>query len=289
MNISWNILSKYRNELYGISILWIILFHGLELKNFAIDKSLTLFAALIKHGNCGVDIFLFLSGLCLYYSMKNDGNIYSFYKKRLKRILLPFLLIDGFYWLYVYILQNGDVLGFIKNITLYAFWFENNHFVWFIALIIPLYFLYPLLFKYILNNNKINRFYYILCLIVFVYLLCIAVNYFNHEWYLSVELALPRIPVFLAGAYCGILAYDSKLINMRIKICSFIFVLIAIGYFYVHPIGLIKSFRIPYFFFAPSIAIWISIVLEVIASTKVNRVLCLWGDFRWNSIYAMEY
>lgn len=92
MQISWNILSKYRNELYGFSILWIILFHGLNVKNSSLCKELEVLSGFIKHGNCGVEIFLFLSGMCLYYSFKNNEKVVQFYIKRLKRILIPFFI-----------------------------------------------------------------------------------------------------------------------------------------------------------------------------------------------------
>lgn len=72
MQISWNILSKYRNELYGFSILWIILFHGINVKPSALSKELSVFTGVIKHGSIGVEIFLFLSGFCLYYSLKKN-------------------------------------------------------------------------------------------------------------------------------------------------------------------------------------------------------------------------
>lgn len=97
MVIKWSILSKYRNELYGISILWIILFHGLQFKNFSLSNELKILDGIIKHGNCGVEIFLFLTGISLYYSLKSHDNLRIFYINRLKRIFLPLLIIDGSY------------------------------------------------------------------------------------------------------------------------------------------------------------------------------------------------
>lgn len=87
MNVTWGILSKYRNELYGFSIIWIILFHGLELKKTVLPKALKFIEPFLKHGNCGVEIFLFLSGICLYFSLKKNQDIIYFFKKRVSRIL----------------------------------------------------------------------------------------------------------------------------------------------------------------------------------------------------------
>ena len=221
MHISWDILSKYRNELYGVSILWIILFHGLEFKNFNLFKEISGFKKIIEHGNIGVEIFLFMSGVCLYYSMKKERNIFKFYKKRFKKILIPFLLIDCLYWFCSCIILNNDILTFIKNITFYSFWFEGMKTVWFIALIIPLYIFYPLLFKYILNNNKINRLIYIVSLCIVAYVICYILKSVDPKCFKMIEIALTRIPVFLLGSYCGILVYEGKEISSRTKLITF--------------------------------------------------------------------
>lgn len=277
MVINWNILSKYRNELYGISILWIILFHGLQFKKFDIFRELSGFKEIIKHGNIGVEIFLFMSGVCLYYSMKKERNIFKFYKKRFKKILIPFLLIDGLYWFCNCIILRHDIFTFIKNITFYSFWTEGMERVWFIALIVPLYIFYPLLFKYVLNNNKINSLTYIMLMCGLVYVICGVLKYFAPQYFNMIEIALTRIPVFLLGSYCGILVYEGKEISSRTKLITFFAVIIGIMYFNYHFIGFIKSFRIPYLFIGISLTIWICIFLEAISNSKLNRLLSAWG------------
>lgn len=277
MNISWNILSKYRNELYGISILWIVLYHGIIFKKIELSKGLSVLTGILKHGNIGVEIFLFLSGVCLYYSMKKEFDIRNFYIKRLKRIVLPLLLIDGVYWLYTCVVLKHNILQFIKNITLYSFWFEGNRAVWFIALMIPLYILYPLLFKYVLNNRSINRIFYIVSLCLIVYVICGLLKYFDPHCFKMIEIALTRIPVFLLGSYCGILAYENKEIKSNIKLLSFLIVIMGIGYFYIYFIDIVKIFRISYLLLGPSIALWLAISLEIISNRKINILLSNWG------------
>lgn len=278
MQINWNILSKYRNELYGFSILWIILFHGLNVKNSSLCKELDVLKGFIKHGNCGVEIFLFLSGMCLYYSFKNNEKIGQFYIKRLKRILIPFFVINGVYWCYICIIETNNILQFIKNITFYSFWFEGNKLVWFIALILPLYLFYPILFKSIIENKNLNRLNYIICLCVITYILCYLFKKFDYQWYKAIEIALTRIPVFLLGCYCGVLAYEEKIINSSIKAISLIIIIFGVGYFYLYPIGLVRTFRTPYLLLGPSIAIWFCICLEVINTPPpINTILSKCG------------
>ena len=81
-------VSKYRNQIMGLAILWIILFHtGMSLP-FPLSQ-------LKQQGFGGTDIFIFLSGFGLYYSLKKDNNPIEFYKRRLTRVLpayIPFVL-----------------------------------------------------------------------------------------------------------------------------------------------------------------------------------------------------
>lgn len=80
MKFSWNLLSQYKAELYGFSILWIMLFRGIAQHSIgALDRNLSFMTNFIKHGNCGVEVFLFLSGVFLYFSMKNIKSSISFF------------------------------------------------------------------------------------------------------------------------------------------------------------------------------------------------------------------
>ena len=77
-----NSLTEYRNELFGIATLMIVLCHSVSIVPF--PESL---GHLISYGTMGVNIFLFLSGIGLYYSLKNNGDYLEFYKKRFVRVL----------------------------------------------------------------------------------------------------------------------------------------------------------------------------------------------------------
>ena len=78
--ISIKDISTFRSELMGWSILWIMMLHF----TFNQIKPLGFIA---QYGFAGVDIFLFVSGFGLFYSLNKDHNLVSFYRKRLLRIL----------------------------------------------------------------------------------------------------------------------------------------------------------------------------------------------------------
>ena len=273
MNITWGLLSKYKNELYGFSILWIMLFHGIITKNIALPKSINFLKKFLIYGNIGVEVFLFLSGICLYFSLKKNDNIVNFYWKRIIRVFIPFLIIDGLWWAYSYIYEQNNLLKFIENITFYSFWVTHDQTVWFIALIIPLYFVYPYIYKFLLDKE--NCLIRICFFIVLSYVLCLTFSYLNQHMYRGIEIALTRIPIFLLGCYCGVLVFENRKISktvLIISIISFIF-----GVFLLQNYSLIKSFRIQYLFIGPSVVIWLTILLEYCNSERINSQLSLWG------------
>ena len=273
MEIKWDLLSKHKEEIYGMSILWIMLLHGLVRgHNGELISTLHVFSELIKHGNCGVDVFLFLSGICLFFSMKKDSDTISFYKKRCLRILIPYLGITGVYWFYTNIIVRHDYISFIKNITQYSFWFGNVHFAWFIGAIFILYSIYPIIFKkFLIKKEGIFTGNGFLWMIIFIYFLCYFFNchpYF-HDWYKNVEVALTRLPIFLLGCYCGKQVYDKKRISPTIKLVSFFIILVCIVWFN-NRYPIVSLYRIPYFIFAPCLALWMAIFFEVINNRGLN-------------------
>lgn len=274
MNLSWGLLSKYRNELYGFSIIWIILFHGIILKKCALPKSLKILEDFLERGNLGVEIFLFLSGVCLYSSMKNDCNILNFYKKRLIRIFSSLFIICGTYWFYTCIIQGKNFIKFFYNITFYSFWSKYDGQVWFVALIIPLYFLYPYLYKYWLSLSK-NKLLILFVMVFGIYALCFMYSQLDWKNYKGIEIALTRIPVFLVGCYCGEYVYEDKKLDKIFLIGLLISMLV--GFILIKNYSLVKGLRFAYFLIGLGLQLLISIVLEFWNNKAINKQLSVCG------------
>ena len=99
-NYRWENLSRYRQELYGFSILWIMLFH--------FDGRYPAWAdAVLGYGNMGVELFLFASGFSLYFTMQKKPTLSSYCGRRLLRALLPVFVINSWRWLYLFV--NGRI------------------------------------------------------------------------------------------------------------------------------------------------------------------------------------
>ena len=112
----------------------------------------------------GVDVFLFLSGLGMYYSLNINKSLSlkKWYIRRLKRVLIPYLIIETPYWLWYTVSHNLGVCDFVYYISMLSYWKEHVG-LWFLALLIPLYALVPLMFRIF---NLRFRFLYLILLIL---------------------------------------------------------------------------------------------------------------------------
>lgn len=97
-----------------------------------------------------VEGFIFLSGMGVFYSLrKNKIGIY--YKNRIKRVVLPFMLI-GF--LFFMILCRGDLLRFLAMLTTAEFWLHGNYYgMWYIAIALFCYLIAPMIYDFVFKSN----------------------------------------------------------------------------------------------------------------------------------------
>ena len=72
---NWGIISKYRSQVMGIAILWIILFHA-KAQGIKIPH-MQFLNYILNHGNLGVEIFLFVSGIGMYFSLSKGYKLWD--------------------------------------------------------------------------------------------------------------------------------------------------------------------------------------------------------------------
>ena len=147
-------ISEARNVIFGIATLWIGLFHSFELtlKPYTDNKFLIdAFKFFKGTGNVGVDMFLFLSGVGLFFSFTKDGKLLNFWKKRLMRVL-PTALLIGIVFFSIRYVEGRYQSGFpayLKRISFTYFYFRGERVFWFISLILVLYIAFPIFYKII--------------------------------------------------------------------------------------------------------------------------------------------
>lgn len=91
MEYNWSLISKYRSSLMGLGIIGVMLAHFLI---WVEAKGVIVYALKPFIGLVFTEGFLLLSGLGLYYSFRKDSRLGLYYKKRIYRLLLPFLIIS---------------------------------------------------------------------------------------------------------------------------------------------------------------------------------------------------
>ena len=125
----------------GISTLLILLCHSI-----AYIKVPVVLHYAISFSNIGVDFFLFLSGMGLWYSLSSSTKgMARWYADRYKKLLIPYFTV----LLFIEILQfaagkqiDGSIWNYLFYITSLSFYVSHNA-AWFIAALIPLYLLAP--------------------------------------------------------------------------------------------------------------------------------------------------
>lgn len=177
-------ISTYRKALMGIAILWVVLYH------FGLHTPII--GHITRFGYAGVDIFMFLSGFGLFYSMNKDKNLRHYYKKRLIRIFPTYFIIGVFFSLFCF--PNDTFISYLWRSSTLGFWTNGVYYEWFIPSIILLYALFPFTFKLVIYKKWI----YVLSIILIILIAGYGVfDYsFIDNWHF---LLLYRIPIFLYG------------------------------------------------------------------------------------------
>lgn len=163
-------ISRSRTLVMGIAILMVMYFHFPH----AIPPILSLAK---RCGYWGVDIFFFVSGYGIYYSLGNECNsCWNFYKRRLLRIL-PSAMLAG--WLF-YHPSTGTLLGL--------------H-LWYIKGILIVYLFSPFLYKLIRHISMK----WLVALGIVWMLIYLSLYDCAFKESLATYLTLPRLPAFMAG------------------------------------------------------------------------------------------
>lgn len=265
---TWKTVFKYRNVIYGLAAIWIVFYH--IHKRYTL--SIPVVSPVISLGNMGVDIFLLLSAIGLSFSIEKN-TISIFYKNRLKRTFLTYLLIAGPFivWKYFFVqdITAMTIPDFLAELsTLSYFWTKEGTFpFWYVPCILLFYALYPVLYK-LYRKNKL----YIVGLIVISIITELVLLFVKSTVITTTERTFSRIPIFLGGIMLSDLVKNEKKVGTPYVIASFIIVVVTMVIF---PITRLHSFGvhiifIRYFYGVMAICLIVSIayVLECIKNFK---------------------
>lgn len=208
-----DILSRQRTALMGISILLILLFHFTEdCKIYEVH-----YGGFVKWfktyvGSSSVDMFLFLSGLGLYYSMKKNPDVPGFYRRRLVKLVIPYLLVAVPSWcVFDLVLNHKGMWRMLQDLSFVTFFTEGVRWFWYIGAILACYLAYPAIFALVDRCRKsVFRWgtLLLLCAAVTVWAVCMQEH--RSELFGDVNIVLLRIPPFLAGCFYGRASYEQR-------------------------------------------------------------------------------
>lgn len=144
----------------------------------------------------GVDLFFFLSGYGLCQSYMNNPK--GFYRRRIIRIFPTYLLIILPYMCFL-IIRHTPISTVIWEFSLISYYTDGVLTEWYIASILLLYLLFPVLFKLIQRKMV----FYLLCIIAFGIALYVSYGTLGCPENISIVSGtlIVRIPIFITGIY----------------------------------------------------------------------------------------
>lgn len=277
----WGLVSKYRSQLFGFAILWIMCMHSREFtpipSNALLSHSL-LYDGIILVGSVGVDMFLFLSGIGLYYALEKKPTLRQLYFRRYKRLLIPYLIIGTAFWVFNDLWLVWNPTRFLTNLSLLSFFTKGNGLFWYIALMIPLYWVAPWFYR--LNKGQYRK-----PLLAAAFLGCLALSYLfaycTPTFFHNSEKALTRVSIFILGCYFGSVVAQDRPMSPKWGIFCLL-VLTCHDFFpaLARASGLMPDTiarRLWHNAAGFALCILLPVLLEVLQSDRLNRLLGFFG------------
>lgn len=197
-----DLLSRYRNELFGIAAMGTVISHA---NYFVMNDIPSIVQKILAYGGTGVYIFALLSGMGLYFSLtskdvfQNKTTVVDFYKKRFTRVIIPYVLIVGLWYAIKYLVCLNEPIGFFYELTTLSFWIEHSG-AWYVAMLIPVYVFFPYYYMWVERGNRLIRTSIAFSVIL---ILSILLSVFNGSLYKHLSGVLCSFMIVILGNYIG--------------------------------------------------------------------------------------
>jgi len=178
----YNSLSDSRMSIFGVAMMMVFICH-LSVHGF---ENISICKTFLDSFECGVDIFLFISGFGCFYSLQKH-TVKDFYSNRLKRVVIPFLL---FYIPFMLIVQ-GEAFRPLSYIFKYFWYFFE---------ILFLYAVTPI-FKKFSPGILFVVLCYIICFVLCLLLQQDVILQNIPVWFGRFPVYIGRIPIYVFGYY----------------------------------------------------------------------------------------
>ena len=233
----------------GLACLWVMLHHN----SFDWPTDLESLRQFALYGNLGVDMFLLLSGVGLYYAWSKKPTLSDFYVRRFVRLLVPYLLFAVPYWVWRDLwLGQGS---FLLDVTQLSLPLQGVITTWYVPAMAAMYLCYPLIARFLFTGDRWTRT-VILCGAVMVG--CLWCYYEHVTIYVNCEIALTRFAIFILGCTLGKSVKDGESIPSHFTALALLWVMLNDSFRrHVSPGDVwIRFSYIPLCFSAVILAVW---------------------------------
>lgn len=275
-----SVLSKYRTELMGYTMLFVLIGHIITLGGL-VDTDLGKDLLFIK-SFLPVTGFLFFSGFGMMFSLRKNDDWKEFYKRRFYRFWLPFWCLAIPYFLIVTISKHESILYYLSCISTAEFWVSGNyHGMWYIAISLLLYIITPPIYSIIKKSNFKSV---LLIAIILVSIgLGAAIEYVNPSYWNIIGLGIARIPYFFFGMLFGY--YAQKGLGNR-TLCLFLVVDLCLyfllSYFGYHSGNILMG--------SIMLVIGVAVVSTIVYQSSHTKILTMLVNtpLKWMGKYSYE-
>lgn len=230
LSISGRDVSEYKQEIYGICALWVMIFHCYLVGiGYSGDNWLwRIIGAMIKRGNMCVDIFLLLSGVYLHFAYcGHEGDLSRFTKRRVVRLVIPAALIWGPWWFYLAV-QAKDLYTFFLRVLTLDFWVTGKQDVWYVSFLLLCYVLYPYIYTFLKTTpakRNLRAFVLIFLTMALVYMMWKV----KPSFYKTYGIAITRMPMFLIGCWLGKYVKEERKLPSWVVPVAYVVFVVAMG------------------------------------------------------------
>ena len=225
--MDYRVLSRYRSELMGVAMLWVMLFHSYDL-----DLGSALLNRVRGAGFGGVDIFIFLSSMGLAMSLIWHRQDYTGYlARRAGRILPAYYVVMIPYTLLLILWQGVPWSDLFWNSSLLYYWVARcpGAFNWYISGAMFFYLLTPPVLAWLRRQQRRGRL--LLAVgagVVGGLALC---QLLVQEWYGEYLDIFYRIPIFFLGLLVGIYVTEDRRLGWKDALLWLAWAVVGVGYY----------------------------------------------------------
>ena len=172
----------------------------------------------VSFANIGVDLFLFLSGMGLWYSLsRSDSSLLKWYANRYTKLLVPYLVVVLSIEIIQFVLGKqleDGIWNYLFGISSLRFYVSHDA-PWFIAALIPLYLFAPWFYRLI----KKYKWKAVIALVVLHYVILFIPPEFASELannvIKNIQFVAVRATCFILGMALGHYVKEGKNISIK--------------------------------------------------------------------------